>query len=185
MYLRSYWWYVYHSTLVITHNCCQIQCPSTCLSNDNSMSCKIQCNCNFADSTLNIHMNVSPLMLLICRLLDARYTAHCCRMQGPSAGLCYVSSAPIKYIVIVVLHIPNSNSNWTYLRCYWWYVDHSIRVTLLVRCQIHYTSIGLRNVNSVSSQIYSNCSFAYLGLSIQLNVSPLLLGICRQFDARY
>jgi hypothetical protein len=47
------------------------------------------------------------------------------------------------------------------------------------------TAARFPQVNSVSCQIQRNCNFAYLCLSIQLNVSLLLLVVCRQFDARY
>jgi hypothetical protein len=42
----------------------------------NFLSCKIQRNCNFADSVLNIQLNVSAQQLVVCRQFDARYTTH-------------------------------------------------------------------------------------------------------------
>jgi hypothetical protein len=60
-----------------------------------------------------------------------------------------------------------------------------MRDILHICCQIQRTSDGLRYVTSGPCQIICNCTFVYLGISIQLNVSPLPMVICRQFDARY
>jgi hypothetical protein len=59
-----------------------------------------------------------------------------------------------------------------------------MRALLHTCCPIQRTCSCSHYVNAGPCQIPCNCSFAYSGLIIQLNVSPLLLVICPQFDAR-
>jgi hypothetical protein len=59
-----------------------------------------------------------------------------------------------------------------------------MRALLHTCCPIQRTCSCSHYVNAGPCQIPCNCSFAYSDLSIQLNVSPLLLVICPQFDAR-
>jgi hypothetical protein len=43
----------------------------------------------------------------------------------------------VKSNTVTVLAIQASIFNWKYLRCYWWFIDKSIRVILHICCQIH------------------------------------------------
>jgi hypothetical protein len=52
-------------------------------------------------------------------------------------------------------------------------------------CQIQHTSLSVRYVNCGPGNIQCICSSAYSGFNIQLNVSALLLEICRYFGARF
>jgi hypothetical protein len=46
------------------------------------------------------------------------------------------TEVPNIYNVLTAPHIQDSIFNWTYLRCYWRYVDNSMRLVLLSLCQI-------------------------------------------------
>jgi hypothetical protein len=74
---------------------------------------------------------------------------------------------------------------WTYLRCYWKYLDNSMLVKLQTSCQLQRTSYGLRYVNSGPGHIQCIYSSAYSVLNIRLNVSALLFEISRYLHARY
>jgi hypothetical protein len=74
---------------------------------------------------------------------------------------------------------------WTYLRCYWKYLDNSMLVKLQTWCQIQRTSYGLRYVNCGPGHIQCIYSSAYSVLNIRLNVSALLFEIYRYLHARY
>jgi hypothetical protein len=92
---------------------------------------------------------------------------------------------PDIYDVITAPHIQASIFNWIYLRCYWRYADIWMRVTLQIWCHIKRTTTSLRYVNCGPDDIECNYSSVYSGYNIQLIVSPLLLDICRQLNARY
>jgi hypothetical protein len=52
-------------------------------------------------------------------------------------------------------------------------------------CQIQRTFFSLRCLNRCPGHIQFNYSYTYSGCNIQINVSALLLEICRQFSVRY
>jgi hypothetical protein len=58
-------------------------------------------------------------------------------------------------------------------------------VVLQIWCQVQHTFSSLRHVNCGPSHIQHIYSPAYSGVNNQLNVSALLLEICRQFNERY
>jgi hypothetical protein len=58
---------------VILHICWQIQHTCSCVHYVNSGPCQIQRYCSSAYSDFNIHLNISPLLLVICR----QFNAHC------------------------------------------------------------------------------------------------------------
>jgi hypothetical protein len=62
--------------LVILHSWCQIQRTSSSFRYMNSGAARIQCIYSSAYSILNIQLNVSALLLEICRYLPACYTAN-------------------------------------------------------------------------------------------------------------
>jgi hypothetical protein len=82
-------------------------------------------------------------------------------------------------------HIQASIFNWSYLLCCWIYVDESMRVILQTWGQIQHTSFSFRYVNCGPGHIQCNYCSPYSGFNIQLNISPLLLEISRQANARY
>jgi hypothetical protein len=114
---------------------------------------------------------------LYCKVC-AKYSAH------PPDYAMWTVVADI-YNVITAAHIQAKIFNWTYLLCYWRCLDKSMHVIMQTLCQIQRTSPSLRYVNCGPDHIQCNYSFAYLGFIILLNVSALLLEICRHFDEHY
>jgi hypothetical protein len=94
------------------------------------------------------------------------------------------TAVPDIYHAFTAPHIQTSMFIWTYLRCYWRYLDNSIVVILQTWCQIQRTSSGLRYVNCGPGHIQSTYSSAYLGFNIQLKVAPLLYEVSRRFNER-
>jgi hypothetical protein len=82
-----------------------------------------------------------------------------------------------------VPHILASIFKWTYLRRYSRYVENSMRLILQTLWQILRTSSRLRHLYCVPGHIQYNYSSTYSGFNIQMNVSELLLEICRLFNA--
>ena len=117
--------------------------------------------------------------------LYAIYSTFAAKYSAPTPLYIMSTRVEVKSNVILLLHIQACIFDWTYLRFHWRYVDNSMRVSRHICCQIQCTPTGLRNVNTVSCQILCNCRFAYLGFSIQFNVFPLLLVVCRDFDSCY
>jgi hypothetical protein len=95
------------------------------------------------------------------------------------------SVVPDIYNAITAPHIQTSIFIWTYLRCYWRYLDNSMHVILHSWCQIQSPSSGLRYVNCGPGHIQCNYSSAYSGFNIRLNPSALILEIIGHVDARY
>jgi hypothetical protein len=87
--------------------------------------------------------------------------------------------------IFTASHFQVSIFNWTYLCCYWRYSDISVRVMLQIWCQIQRTPSSLSYVNCGPRHKHCNYSSAYSGINIQLDVSPLLLEMSRQFNERY
>jgi hypothetical protein len=92
---------------------------------------------------------------------------------------------PVKSNAISVLHIHATILNWTYVRCYWRYINNYMCVILQTWYQIQHTSSSLRYLNCGPGHIQCIYSSAYSVFSIQLNVSATLLETSRQFNARY
>jgi hypothetical protein len=95
------------------------------------------------------------------------------------------SLMPVKSNIITFLDTQSTIFNLTYLFRYWSYVDNSMRGILHICFQIQSTISGLRYVKSGPNQIQYNYICWYSGVNIQLNVSPSILVICRQFNERY
>jgi hypothetical protein len=74
-YLLWYWIYIDNSMCVIWNTWCQTQRTSSTLRYLNCAPGHIQCNYSSAYSGFNIHLNLPALVLVICRHLDAPYTA--------------------------------------------------------------------------------------------------------------
>jgi hypothetical protein len=95
------------------------------------------------------------------------------------------SVVPDIYNAFTAANIESSIFTWTYLRCYWRYIDNSVHVILQTWCQIQRISSRLRYVNCGPGHIQFIYSSAHSDFNIQLKVSALLLEISRQFNARY
>jgi hypothetical protein len=212
---------------VILQTWCQLQRSSSSYRYVNSSAARIQCIYSSAYSILNIRLNVSALLLEICRYLHACYTANfvpntetilrfaLCepwsrtytmhlqlrtfRLQYSSERICaaignistiqcslycklgakYSAHPPVYAMWTVVPDICNAITApyiqtsifiWTYLPCYWRYLDNSLRVIQQTWCQIQRTSSSLCYVNCGPGHIQSTYSSAYSAFNIQLKV---------------
>jgi hypothetical protein len=108
-----------------------------------------------------------------------------CQIQITHSGLGYVKSGPVKSNKMAFLAIQSSIFNWSYLRCYCWRIDKSMRVTLHTCCETQGTAAVLCYVKSGPGKIQYIYKSCYSVCNIQLTVSPSILLICRQWNARY
>jgi hypothetical protein len=122
--------------------------------------------------------NISTIQCSLYCKLGAKYSAH-----PPVYAMWTV--VPDIYNKFTAPHIETWIFIWTYLRCYWKYLDNSMRVILHSWCQIQSLSTGLRYVNRGPGHIPCIYSSAYSDFNVQLNISALLLEISRQVIARY
>jgi hypothetical protein len=132
-------------------------------------------------STERICADIRGISSVQCALycnLGAKYSA-----DPPDYAMWTVF--PATYNVFTAPYIQDSIFNWTQLCCYWRYLDSAMRVTLQSFCQIQRTTSSLLYLNCSLRHIQWNYSSAYSGFNIQLNVSALILEICRQFSAPY
>jgi hypothetical protein len=67
---------------------------------------------------------------------------------------------PDIYNVFTAPHIQDSIFSWMYLRCFWRYVDNSMRLILQTLCQIQRTSSSLRYLTCGPGHIQCNYSSA-------------------------
>jgi hypothetical protein len=109
----------------------------------------------------------------------AKYSAH------PPVHAMWTIVADI-YNVFTAPHIEASIFNVTYLRCYWWYLDHSMSSILQSRCQIQRTSPRLRYVycgpdisnittvphiqDSIFNWTYLRCYCIYADISVRVEL---------------
>jgi hypothetical protein len=107
------------------------------------------------------------------------------KIQRTSSGFAMWTVVPDIYNAFTAPYIQNSIFIWSYLPCYWRYLENSMLVKLQAWCQIQHTSYGLRYENCGPGHIQCIYSSACSGFNINLNVSALLLEISRQFNARY
>ena len=78
-YLRYYWWYVDNSMRIIGHICRQIQSTTFGLRYVKLELRQIPRICTFAYSDCNMQLNVSQLLFVICRHVNALYTSRMLR----------------------------------------------------------------------------------------------------------
>lgn len=72
----------------------------------------------------------------IATIRRALYYTFVAKYRAP-APVCIMSTrVDVKSNVIAVLHIQDSIFHWTFLHCYWWYLDSSGRDMLHICCQI-------------------------------------------------
>jgi hypothetical protein len=160
---------------VILQTLCQLQRTSCSFRYVNSGAARIQCIYSSAYSILNIRLNVSALLLEICRYLHACYTANLVPNTEPILRFTLCELWSRTYTIVTAPHIQPSIFIWTFLRCYWKYLDNSMLVILQTCFQIQSTSTSLRNATCGPGHIQSIFSTAYLGFNIQLKVAPQLL----------
>jgi hypothetical protein len=91
-YLLRYWSYDDNSMRLILHICCQIQSTISGLRYVKSGPSQIQYNYSSSYVGFNIHLNVSPLRLVVYRKIDACDTSNFCQIQGTISGLHYANS---------------------------------------------------------------------------------------------
>jgi hypothetical protein len=131
-----------------------------------------------AESIFAVIGDISTTQCALYCKLGAKYSAH-----PPAVAMWTV--VPHIYNVFTARHIQSWIFDWTYLRCYWRYLDNSLSVILQSRCQIQRTHPGLRYVYCGPGHIQCNYSYVYSGFNIQVNVSAVLFVICEQYNARY
>jgi hypothetical protein len=132
-------------------------------------------------SAVGISAAIVDITIIQCALyckLGAKYSAH-----PPVYAMCTV--VPAIYKVFTAPHIQTSIYIWTHLRCYRRYLDNAVLVILQTWCQIQRTSSSLRYVICGSGHIQCIYSSAFSDFNIHMNVSALIMEICRQFNARY
>jgi hypothetical protein len=184
--LPSSWRYPDNSMRVILHSWCQIQRTSSSLR-------YVTCGPDHIQSIFQHRIfrlqysaggicaaivHITTIQYALYSILGAKYRAHC-----PVCAMWTV--VPDIYNAFTGPHIQTSMFIWTYLRCYWRYLDNSIVVILQTWCQIERTSSGLRYVNCGPGHIQYIYSSAHSDFNIHLNLSALLLEISRQFNERY
>jgi hypothetical protein len=79
---------------VIMQTWSQIQSTSSSFRYVNCGPGHIQCIYSSAYSDLNVHLNVSALLLEISRQFNSRILQTCCQIQRTSSSLCYVNCGP-------------------------------------------------------------------------------------------
>jgi hypothetical protein len=197
-YLRCYWKHLDNSMRVIRQTWCQIRRTSSSLRYVNCGPDHIQCNYSSVYSGFNIQLNricgaigdIPTFRSALHCKFDAKYSAH-----PPVYAMWTV--VPGIYSVITAPHMQASIFNSMFLRCYWWYLENSMRLMLQTWCQIQRTSSCLRFVNCgmVKCEFVFNCvntndyevwtcfRNAYLEI---INVSPKIsLFFCTWISAFY
>jgi hypothetical protein len=114
---------------------------------------------------------------LYCKLV-AKYSAY-------SPVYVMWTVVPAIYNVFTAPHIYALIFNSRQLPCYCRYLDNSMSVILQTCWKLQRTSSSFRYVNSGATRVQSIYSSAYSILNIRLNVSALLLEICRYLHACY
>jgi glutamate formiminotransferase len=84
-------------------------------------------------------------------------------IQSTSSGLHYINCVPSQLQCNYIFQFQGQWCNRTFLRCYWVYVDNSMRVTLRIWSLIQSTSSGLHYINCVPSQLQCNYIFQFQG----------------------
>ena len=178
-YLRCYSRYVYNSERVILHICCQIRGTTSGLRYVNSGLGQYQRIFSFAYSSMNVHLNITTLLLVMSTIQCAIYFSYPAKYRARHPVCATSTLVKVKTSVFPLLHIRAWIFIWTYLRCYWWYVDNLMRFMLSICYQIQSTTSDLGYVKSGLGQEQRISTFAYSSMNIHLNISPLLFLICR------
>jgi hypothetical protein len=123
-------------------------------------------------------VDITTIQWALYCILGAKYRAH-----PPVYTMWTV--VPEIYAAFTAPHIQSSIFIWTYLRCYWRYLDYSMRVVLQTLSQIQRVSSRLRYVNCGPGHIQGIYCSAYSVFNIPLKVGPMLLEVSRQYNERY
>jgi acyl-ACP thioesterase len=84
-------------------------------------------------------------------------------IRRTACDLRFVNCVPSQIQCNYIFQFQGQRSNRTYFRCYWVYVDNSMRVILRIWSVIRRTACDLRFVNCVPSQIQCNYIFQFQG----------------------
>jgi hypothetical protein len=121
-----------------------------------------------------------------CHINSMRVILHTwCQIQRTSSSIRHAICCPGHIQCNYSRGIQASIFSWSYLRCYWRYLENSMRVILQSWCLIQRTHSGLRYMNCVPGHIQCISSSIYSDFNIRLNVSALLFEIIGHYDARY
>jgi hypothetical protein len=150
----------------------------------NSGPDQIERNYSSTYSGFNIHLNVSALLLEICRQINAPYTA----ILVPNTA----------HILQFTLNSGPDHIQLNYSSTYSGFnIQLNVSALQLEICRqfserytatlvtIQRTTSSLRNVNCGPGHVQCHYSSTYLGYNSQLNVSRSLLAICQEFNAPY
>jgi hypothetical protein len=105
-------------------------------------------------SGFNIQLNVSPLQLVVYRLIDACYTPHLLpnKARVLLCTLCQLWSRTNKiFLHFLIFRLQYSIERIT--SSDWWFIDKSMRVILHIRIQIQGTISGFHYLNFGPGQI--------------------------------
>jgi hypothetical protein len=108
-----------------------------------------------------------------------------CRIQRMSLGLVYINTGPCHFIWFCCCAYPSISNQYNVSPSLFRYVDKSICFIIPSSCRIHRLSLGLVYINTGPCHIIWFYRCSYTCIRIQLNVSPSLFDISRQFDVRY
>jgi hypothetical protein len=117
------------------------------------------------------------------------YSKRCAKYSAYPSDYAILSVVPAMYSAVSALHIHDSIFEWTYLSCYWRYVDNSMRLVLLSLCQIPvyaiwtvvpniYNDLTAPHIqDSIFNWTYLHCYWRYVDNSasvIPQTLSPIL-----------
>jgi hypothetical protein len=166
--------------------CCQIKRVSSCLRYVNHGPAQIKYSYISCYSGINIQMNVSPPILVICRQFNAHYTPHFLANTEHNIQFTlyhlWSRSNTIQLHFLILCHqysnerISPAISGSSTIQC-------ALYTTFAAKCSLNPPDYPMSTVVPCQIQ-YSYCS-CHSGFNIQLNVTPLRLVVYRQIDARY
>jgi hypothetical protein len=134
--LRCYWRCLDNSMSVLLQLRSQIQRTSASLRYVYCDPVHIQYIYSSAYSGFNIQLNVSGLLLEISRQFNALYRKIGAKYSTHRSVYAMWTVVPHIYNVVTAPHINATIFKWTYLPCYWRYVDNWMRVMLQIWWQI-------------------------------------------------
>jgi hypothetical protein len=108
-----------------------------------------------------------------------------CRIHRIILGLVYIDSIHCHIIWLYRCSYTCISIQFTVSPSLFRYVDKSICFIIPSSCRIHRLSLGLVYINIRPCHIIWFYRCSYTCIRIQLNVSPSLFDISRQFDVRY
>jgi hypothetical protein len=121
----------------------------------------------------------------ISKIQCALYCKHGTKYSAHPTDCAMWTVVPAIYNELTAPHIQASILNWTYVRRYLRYIANSMRLILQTWSQIQRTSSTLLNVDCGPGHMQCDYSPSFSVINIQLNVSPPLFEVCRQFTERY